>query len=260
MVSFPDLTPDPKANSIDLAFSDGGGIIHDIVSTGDQLFLLARVDDAADFYVHRGSPSGGAWSQVGAAINETPISMWTDGTTVYLLVNRINVPPGLDCRQLPAGAGAGEQWQPCDAFPDYAKEGDNPFSFRGGLFGAENTVVAWFEVQGLGKPSIAVHSMTGGAGWNEIGTLALPLPGASDFDGERVWLGYKGDKADSLLYTAEVGGVFDAIGTEGIPAPVDAAMDGILGICASGDDTYLLHGTWNATPGALYELSIFKDQ
>ena len=34
MVSFPDLMDDPKSNSIDLGFSDGGGIIYDIVDTG----------------------------------------------------------------------------------------------------------------------------------------------------------------------------------------------------------------------------------
>ena len=261
MVSFPDLVPDPKANSIDLAFSDGGGIIHDIVYTGDAIFLLARVDTDADFFVHRGSPSGGAWSQVGTAINETPIAMWTDGITVYLMVNRIDMPPGLACRQLPAGAGPAEAWQPCEGFPDYTKEGDNPFSFRGGLFGHGATMAAWFEVQGLGKPSVAVHTVpTGGGAWSEVGTLALPMPVSADFDGDRLWLGYKGDETDSVLYTADVGGTFEAVGTEGLPVPVDATMDGILGICASGDRTYLLHGTWNATPGALYELTIFKNQ
>ncbi len=260
MVSFPDLTPDPKSNSIDLAFSDGGGIIQDIVYTGDLLFLLARVSDAADFFVHRGSPSGGAWSQVGAAINETPVGMWTDGTTVYLMVNRIDMPPGLACRQLPADAGPTAAWQPCDGFPNYSKEGDNPFSFRGGIFGEGSRLAAWFEVQGLGQASVAVHSASAGGAWSEIGTLPLPMPVATDFDGERLWLGYKGDKVGSLLYAADVDGTFDAVGTGGIPAPVDAAMDGILGICTTGTDTYLLHGTWNATPGALYELSIFKDQ
>ncbi|MFH1532097.1 MAG: hypothetical protein ABIK09_15335 [Pseudomonadota bacterium] len=260
MVSFPDLEPDPKSNSIDLAFSDGGGVIHDIVYTGDAIFLLARVNDAADFFVHRGNPSGGAWSQVGAAINETPVGMWTDGTTVYLMVNRINVPPGLACRQLPAGAGPAEPWQPCPGFPDYSKVGDNPFSFRGGLFGDSGTLAAWFEVQGTGKPSVAIHSATAGGAWAEIGILALPMPIAADFDGHRLWLGYKGDETDSLLYAADVGGTFDVVGTEGLPAPVDEAMDGILGICATADGTYLLHGAWNSAPGALYQLSVFKDR
>ena len=34
-------------------------------------------------------------------------------------------------------------------------------------------------------------------------------------------------------------------------------MDGILGICAMGDTTYLLHGAYNSTPGALYELAVY---
>ena len=85
------------------------------------------------------------------------------------------------------------------------------------------------------------------------------MPDAADFDGDRLWMGYRGDDADSLLYAAEVGGTFEAVGTEGIPAPVDTAMDGILGICTTGSTTYLLHGAWNTTPGALYGLSVFKN-
>lgn len=255
MVSFPDLTPDPKSNSIDLAFSDGGGVIYEMVDSGDAIFLLARVTSDADFFVHKGSHSGGAWSQVGAAITETPLGMWTDGVVVYLLVNRTDV-AGLGCRQLPAAAGAAEAWQECPGFPDYTKVGNNPFSFRGGIFGEGTVMAAWFEVQGLGKDTIAVHTAIDGV-WTEVGSTNLPLPTAADFDGDTLYLGFKGDKADSFVYGAEVGGAFEALPTEGLPATVDTSMDGILGICALGDTTYLLHGAYNSTPGALYELSVY---
>jgi len=256
VVSFPDGTADPRGNAIDLGFSDGGGIIHDIVDAGDYIFLLARVSSDADFFVHRGSPTGGNWSQVGAAIEETPMDMWTDGGTVYLLVNRIDV-AGLGCRLLPASAGPMEPWQECGGFPDYAKVGNNPFAVRGGLFGHGGSLVAWFEVQGLGEDTLAVHSATGGA-WTEIGTVALPLPSAGDFDGETLFLGFRGQEAPAPVFGARPGGTFEALSAEGLPPGADPAMDGILGICALDGITYLLHGAYNSTPGALYELAVFR--
>ena len=238
MVSIPDSDPDPLANAIDLAFSDGAGEVLSIRHADGNVLMLARVNVGEDFFVYRGSSEHGGWTQLGKPITNTPIGMWIDGSKAYVLANRSDV-VGLGCQEISLSAGTDTAWEACPGFPDYtSKTGDGPFAVRGDFVGDAQAVAAWFEVKNLSEPTIAVHQLNAGV-WVDMGAQALPQPASWAMDGDRVILGFTGTGQESLLFATNTDGSIEPMSQKGLPAPASNSA-GIVGICALDGGNYVL--------------------
>jgi len=228
LVSLPDRSPTPKADVVDLGFSNEDAEIRVIRFVAGDVYLVDRFTSSAEFMVHKGSETGGPWVQIGQKMVETPADMWTDGQEVVLLVNRADI-VGLDCRRLPVTAGPLDSWQTCASFPDYAKEGPNEFySIFGKFLSDGSPALAWFEVRGDVEDTIALHSMT--SAWSLLWQDVMVRPASWTFDGVRVYFGFVGTDAGSPLLALEADGTWAQYSVEGLPAAKDK-LSGVVGLC-----------------------------
>lgn len=253
MVSIPDSDVNPQLDAFDLGFSKGGATLRAIQYPGEStVFLLDRVDQAADFYVHRGSKSGGAWNQVGKTLNQTPSAMWTDGKTVHLLGNASSG-VGIVCTQLAGSAGPSESWLTCPGFPDWGKGGQGQaYSVKGKFMGKGQRVAGWFELKGLKEPAVAVSGAGADGQWRDLGQVTAEAPSAWAFDGDTVLLGFLGESADAVIYRAEFDGdVLSPSAATGLPTPANK-WSGAMGICAVNESHYVLYLEYDATDSRLW--------
>lgn len=224
------VAPDGTATDQGLAVEQTE--VRDLVFAGGKILVMAKDWAKAEYLVYRGSIGLGAFEQAGQRTNETGISFYSDGVTMYRMTV-LNGVMGAACRQLPATAGAEDSWAICPGLPEFVQtKPSDSYSIKAEIFGQGSQLGAWFKVSNKGASEY--HIFVGEAGsYTELAGFPVLEPSSWRHTGEDVVLGYVGGPGKSGAYAAAVDGTSPAREfSEGLPA-ASHEKDGLVAMCQS---------------------------
>ncbi len=224
------VAPDGTATDQGLAVEQTE--VRDLVFAGGKILAMSKDWAKAEYLVYRGSVGLMAFEQAGQRTNETGMSFYSDGETLYRMTV-LNGTLGSACRQLSATAGAEEAWTVCPGFPEWVQsKTTDPYSIKAEIFGAGPKLGAWFRVSNKGANEYHVYA--GGAGsYTELSGYPVLEPSAWHHTGNDLFVGYLGGAGKSGVCAGAAAADAPARDlSEGLPAAAHE-KDGVVAFCQS---------------------------
>lgn len=223
----------PDLTATDQGFAEQGIEVKDLVYTGGDVYMMGKDWNSAEYLVYRGGLGLMAFEQVGLRTNETAMSFYSDGETLYLMTI-LNGTLGSGCRQIAASAGASDTWTACAGFPEWVQsKTTDPYSIKAEVFGFESDLGAWFRVSNKGVNEYHMYAGSD-ASYAELAGFPVLEPTAWHHTGKDVFLGYSGGAGKSGVYAASVSSGAARNLTEGLPSAAHE-KDGVVAFCQSDD-------------------------
>lgn len=246
------VAPDGTATDQGLAVEQTE--VRDLVFAGGKMLAMAKDWAKAEYLVYRGSIGLMAFEQAGQRTNETGMSFYSDGETLYRMTV-LNGTLGSACRQVSATAGADEAWTVCPGFPEFVQsKPSDPYSIKAEIFGSGAQLGTWFRVSNKGANEY--HVFVGAAGnYTELSGFPVLEPASWHHTGDDIVLGYVGGAGKSGAYAAKVDGSAPAREfSEGLPLAAHE-KDGVVAFCQSSDR---LVAAWLSFGGGGSTVSLFQ--
>jgi hypothetical protein len=241
----------------DLGYNFEAMEIKDVQLVNDMVFTLGKDTAVAEYLVHRGGLAAGVFEQLGSRLNETTISMYVDGTSVYLL-SLLNEVTGMACHTLGTTSVEANSWNDCPGFPQYVKDSPGkPYSVEARIFGSGPKLAAWFRVSDKGENSYVYHTAPDGETWTDLPGLPDEKPSTWRHRGQDIYMGYSAKSGFHSVYRVDSDGTVEAEGW-GLGLPDAGANSGPAGFCEMSSMLYVAWLDYNVSGSAvtIYRLNL----